>query len=230
VRFIFADGSRFVFPTHGNFTIAMASVFRSLGLTFADVGFVKFNLSFPVLAGFAHYSIVYWVSAPMSTKALAMLPVPVDKAPFFVVAVLPLIAIMCAITVIMAISAMAKNGYESQRGRQQKEPGALAKAGLPAWLDRVQSAQYNTFEACICMICSFYVATGLGLDKVLFAKLASYFLVCRLMYPFMYGFDIDLLRTVFWFCGLYALIMTSFAALFPDTVLPMLGVALGGKK
>ena len=35
---------------------------------------------------------------------------------------------------------------ETQHSRVQKAPGALAKAGMPAWLDRMHAAHYNTFD------------------------------------------------------------------------------------
>jgi len=44
----------------------------------------------------------------------------------------------------MAVSTVASNGYENQHPRQQKAPGK----GMPAWIDRLGAAQYNTFEAC----------------------------------------------------------------------------------
>ena len=143
--------------------------------------------------------------------------------PFFVIAVLPLMAVVLAVIAILGITIFAPKGYESQWSRVQKAPGALATSGLPGWIERVQGAQYNTYEACIHMLCTFYIAQSLNLPSLLFAKLASFFLVCRAVYPIVYALDIDMLRTQAWMTGLYAVSMVAFAALFPDTIMPILG-------
>lgn len=140
---------------------------------------------------------------------------------------MPIIAILCAIVALMAISAIAPTGYQSQKGREQKDLGNLAK--FPGWIGRTQAAQYNTFECCIYMLCSFFVANELGVPKLLFAKLATLLLVLRVIYPFFYASDLDLFRTQAWLTGLYACVLLGFAALFPETVLPMLGEVLGKK-
>jgi len=195
----------------------MASIFRAFGLTFKDVGFVKLNIFFPAMLGVSHLTVTAFCSSGLSAAAVAALPVPAEKVPFFVAAVLPIIAVLCAIVALQTIAAIGTNGYQNQSGREQKY------VELPGWISRVRSAQNNTWEACICMGCCFYVAGGLDLPKPLFAKLATLFLGCRVAYPLFFGLDLDLLRTQCWLIGLYTLLMTAFAALFPDVVLPMLG-------
>ena len=140
---------------------------------------------------------------------------------------MPVIAILCAIIALEALSAVAPKGYQSQIGREQKDISNLAKSGVPQWIGRLQAAQYNTFEACIYMICSFFVASDLGVPKLLFAKVATLFLWLRMIYPVCYATDLDMFRTQIWLTGLYAMVLLGFAALFPDTVLPMLGEQLG---
>lgn len=79
------------------------------------------------------------------------------------------------------------------------------------------------------MLCSFFVASSLehgkdlAVSKLLFAKIATLFLCVRLLYPVCYVLDLDLFRTQLWLTGTYAVAMLSFAALFPETILPMLG-------
>ena len=144
---------------------------------------------------------------------------------------MPVIAILCAIIALEALSAVAPKGYQSQIGREQKDISNLAKSGVPQWIGRLQAAQYNTFEACIYMICSFFVASDLGVPKLLFAKVATLFLLLRMVYPVCYATDLDMFRAQIWLTGLHAMVLLGFAALFPDTVLPMLGEQLGnGKK
>ena len=103
----------------------------------------------------------------------------------------------------MTITAVSPKGYDNQQPRRQKAPGALAAAGSPAGIDRIIAAQYNTFEACTYMLCTFYVGASLSVPKLLFAKLASLILALRLVYPVAYYLDLDLLRTQIWLTGLY---------------------------
>ena len=249
--------------------MSLAALLRDLGITLANVGFMKLNILFPIMLGASHITLTTWCSSSLADDVVGMLPVPIAKIPFFVMAVLPIIAILCAVIVVMALSALAPNGYESQKSRAQKAAGALAAKGLPAWLDRVQAAQvmnspsprqdtvalatssadynmprvwadslfcsslnrqYNTFEACICMLCSFYVASELLLPQALFAKMSTLFLICRLTFPLFYAFDLDFFRTMSWLMGLYTVIMIAFAALFPEAMLPLFGETLVVKK
>jgi len=194
------------------------------------VGFVKLNIFFPPMVGVAHYAVTAWCSSDVSMAAVKQMPVPMEKVPYFVVFIMPIIAIVCALFALQALSAVGPNGYQSQKGREQKDIGALAKSGLPQWIARLQAAQYNTFEACIYMICSFFIASDLGVPKLLFAKIATLFFWLRMIYPVFYATDLDFFRTQAWLTGLYACILLCLAALFPDTVLPMLGEPLGKKK
>ena len=91
-----------------------------------------------------------------------------------------------------------------------------------AWLDRVQQAQYNTWEACICTVSTFYVAASLDLSETLFAKMATLLLLIRVLYPIVYGLDLDFLRTTLWLMGIHTCLMTAFAGLFAESVVPML--------
>ena len=197
-------------------TNALASAFRSAGLSFADVGFLKLNFWFPVLLVVAHLSVVSWCKSSVATSAVAMMPVPPAKVPFFVITAMPIIAIMCTVVALMSVAAIKPKG--TVRGRN----GSLAAQGLPAWLDRVQQAQYNTWEACICTVSTFYVAASLDLSEALFAKMATLLLLIRVLYPIVYGLDLDFLRTTLWLMGIHTCLMTAFAGLFAESVVPML--------
>ena len=201
----------------------MASMMRSMGLSFKDTGFVKLNIWFPPLLAAAHFTVTSWCKSPISVTAMEQLPVPMEKVPYFVAAVMPLLAVFCAIVCAEATAAIGPNGFQSQSPREQK---AL---DTHAWIARLRAAQYNTFEAVQCMLCSFFVASSLehgkdlAVSKLLFAKIATLFLCVRLLYPVCYVLDLDLFRTQLWLTGTYAVAMLSFAALFPETILPMLG-------
>ena len=145
-------------------------------------------------------------ATPHAVPAAAIIPalnlaVPQAKIPLFVIAVMPIIAVLCAVTAIMGITIYSPTGYASHKNREQKAPGNLAAKGMPAWLDRVQGAQHNTWEATMCLLCAVFVAMSSdfpkGFDKVGFlAKLTTCFLLCRVAYPVAYALDIDLLRTL----------------------------------
>ena len=174
------------------------------------------------MLGLAHASVAGFCKGDIGSAAVASMPVPAAKVPLLVAAIMPLLAVVIAIVALEALSAVAPNGYESQRSRSQKAPGAIVAAGNPAWIERVQAAQYNTWEATIGMLAAWFVAKECGLAEDLFAKLATLFLGIRVAYPVVYALDLDLLRTQLWLTGLYATAMVAFAALFPDTVAPLL--------
>ena len=193
----------------------LASAARAAGLTFEDVGFFKLNAWFPVLLVNAHFCVVSWCKSSVATSAVAMMPVPPAKVPFFVITVMPIIAVVCTIVAIQSIAAIKPKGTTRNRS------GSLAAQGLPAWLDRMQQAQYNTWEACIYTVSTFYVAGSLGLQEALFAKMATLFLLIRVLYPVAYALDLDFFRTALWLTGINTCLMTAFAALFPESVVPM---------
>ena len=109
----------------------MASILNSLGLTFRNTGFVKFNLFFPVLVAAAHFTLKASIDAGFSQVVMSKCGVVGKKFPFFVLTMLPVIAIVCAIVAIMGLTIYSKTGYESQNSRAQKDPSALKRAGLP---------------------------------------------------------------------------------------------------
>jgi uncharacterized MAPEG superfamily protein len=102
-----------------------------------------------------------------------------------------------------------------------KDRAALAE--YPT-LFRFQSAHNNTIEALGMMAPSFWVAHALGLEQMLFAKLATLFFLARLIYIFFYASDSDALRTCAFAIGTFSLLACGFGPLFPATVMPLLGV------
>ena len=127
------------------------------------------------------------------------------QVPLFTLFVLPVYAILLSIVALEGLAALAPNGYQSQIGRAAKAPGAIEELGFPGsgWIERVQSAQYNTWESAILAVCCFFVAIEEKLTPSLFSELAALLLVCRLVYPLPYALDVDLVRTQVWLTGLY---------------------------
>ena len=112
----------------------MAETLRSMGLSFKDTGFVKLNTWFPPMLAAAHFTVTSWCKSPISVSAIELLPVPMEKVPYFVIAIMPLLAILCAIIALEATSALAPTGYQSQAPRDQKDYPSDRKVGklLPA--------------------------------------------------------------------------------------------------
>jgi len=202
--------------------MGLGELFRDNGLSLADIGFVKLNVLFPVMLALAHASVAAWVGSGAAAAAVGMMPVDAKALPWFVAAVVPLWAVALSVVALMALAACAPRGYESQRGRAQKAPGMTERLKIPSWIERVQFAQYNTWEGAIAATGAFVCADKVGIPEGLFAELAALFLLLRLFYPVPYALDVDLIRTQVWLTGLYATAMVAFAALFPDTIIPLL--------
>ena len=200
----------------------MASVLNSVGLTLRNIGFVKFNALFPVLVAGAHFSLRAFVDAGLTDEIVARTGVSSKKFPFFVLALLPVIAILCAIVAILGLTIYGKNGYESHQSRAQKEPTNLKRSGVPLWIARVQGAQYNTWETCIFFMCTLYAAQNTGVSDKLITNTSAFVLAMRVVYPFFYAFDLDLFRTMTWYFALQAMVMIGFAGCFPNQILPLL--------
>mmetsp|Transcript_3037 Transcript_3037/g.10147 ORF Transcript_3037/g.10147 Transcript_3037/m.10147 type:complete len:210 (+) Transcript_3037:140-769(+) len=209
--------------------MGIGDLFRAAGLSLADTSFLKLNALFPLMLGGAHMAVVSWVKCPASVVVVEALPVSADKVPMLVVASMPILATMLSVVALECLAAMAPKGYESQRGRAQKAPGAASWASCPAWVERIQWAQYNTWEALMCLLPSLYVAKECALPSPLLAKLCALFLLLRLVYPFAYALDIDLVRTQLWLTGFYATGFISFAALYPEIALPLVDMAAKAK-
>ena len=74
-----------------------ASLCHAAGLTLREAGFVKLNGILTVMMVIMHYTVVGFVTSTWADALVNMMPVPVDKVPFLVIAVLPIIASLCAI-------------------------------------------------------------------------------------------------------------------------------------
>ena len=55
-------------------TLSMASFLRNIGLSFADVGFVKLNIFFGPMLGIAHMTVTNWCKSEMSLATVNQMP------------------------------------------------------------------------------------------------------------------------------------------------------------
>eukprot|EP00308_Calcidiscus_leptoporus_P018301 CAMPEP_0119379976 /NCGR_PEP_ID=MMETSP1334-20130426/54966_1 /TAXON_ID=127549 /ORGANISM="Calcidiscus leptoporus, Strain RCC1130" /LENGTH=192 /DNA_ID=CAMNT_0007399637 /DNA_START=31 /DNA_END=609 /DNA_ORIENTATION=+ len=184
-------------------------------------GFMKVNFLFPPVIAACGAILSYFINSPISLSLVEAMPVPVEKVPFFVAALMPIIVFVSGVVPIMALAAVAPAGYNNETPRQAKSPKALEP--YPT-IFRLQSAHNNTIESMGMMMPAFWVAHTLALEKVLFAKLSVLYLGCRLAFLVFYGINSDCLRTMAFLIGFFSLVTMGFAPLFPATVFPALGV------
>ena len=73
---------------------------------------------------------------------------------------------------------------------------------------------------CIYMLCTLVVCTNLNApSKSVVARTFAYFFLNRVLYPIVYALDLDIVRTLLWFNGLYACTALSLSAVFPGLIL-----------
>ena len=107
--------------------------------------------------------------------------------------------------------------FEVNGVQNQKVPDSVHLS-----MQRIARFARPTGEACIYTVSTFYVAASLDLSEALFAKMATLLLLIRVLYPIVYGLDLDFLRTTLWLMGIHTCLMTAFAGLFAESVVPML--------
>ena len=185
--------------------MTFADKIRAKGFSLADCKFFKLNALFPIMLGLAHATVALWCGSGLAAAVVAAVPIADEKVPLFTIMFIPVYAILLSIVALEGLAALAPNGYQSQIGRAAKAPGAIEELGFPGsgWIERVQSAQYNTWESAILAVCCFFVGIEEKLTPSLFSELAALLLVCRLVYPLPYALDVDLARTQVWLTGLY---------------------------
>ena len=192
------------------------------GLSFMSLsgGFLRLNLTFPLILAACGYSLKWWMASPYSAMALTLLAdkgVPVASVPAFCAACMPMWAFLVNVPVIMGLAA-SKDGFENTMPRNAHSPDKLT--AYPT-LFRFKSAHYNTVEALAMMAPCFWVAQTLKLDEVVFAKLSMLFLTARILYVFCYVLNSDALRTTVFMVSFFCLNAIAFGALFPSSVLPL---------
>lgn len=268
--------------------MGLATYLRSIGLSFADVGFVKLNAFFPVMLGVAHFAVTAWCSSDASIAAVETMPVPMEKGVCkgkrhvlaamqwvdghsgVVFALVAQAARICGISPPFVLLLLMRNGSLSDLpscstilrgaldaghchlmchhrlgGPVRRRPKRLPEPNWPGAKGHLQSRQ--VWRATVD-----WAAAGSPVQHLRGVHLHDLLLLRRVRprrakAPFRqggdpfpsaahglsvcYATDLDMLRTQIWLTGLHAMVLLGFAALFPDTVLPMLGEQLGnGKK
>lgn len=185
---------------------------------------MKLNLVFPPIIAGVGYILKLFVTSPIVESTLKSLPFAVDKIPFIVAAAFPPLIFISGIVPAMGLAALETGGYDNQHPRMMRSAtGAIQK--YPT-LFRMQSAHQNTIECAAMMTPAFWVASTLGLDNLLFAKLASLVLLARVAYFPAYGIGLDALRTCLFALAFFSITAIAFAPIFPNTILPLLGQGL----
>jgi len=190
-------------------------------------GFMKLNLFFPPILALTWYLVKLWVTAPAVGAALESLPFPVAKVPYVVAAAMAPLIFFSGVVPIMGLAAVVPGGYDNVNPRLMKAAGGAL--GQHPVLFRLQSAHLNTAEMAAMAAPAFWVASTLGLESLLFAKLSSLLLLARLLYFPFYAAGLDAVRTFLFAVGFFAISLIGFAPIFPETILPALGQALAKK-
>jgi len=180
-------------------------------------GFLKLNASLPPILAVSAVAIKYYVTSPMSDTVLAFLGVPAAKVPALVGVSISLLAFFVQFPVIMGLA--ATKGYDNSMPRVFKASDSLKEYPV---MFRLQSAHNNTLEFLAMMAPCFWSASTIGLDQLLFAKLSSLILLCRVIYAVAYALDSNLIRTTIFMVGFNAMACIGLAPIFPDTILPLL--------
>ena len=164
-----------------------------------------------------------FLTAPEVEAVLKGLPIATEKIPYVVAAALGPIIFISGLVPIMGLAVVAPDGYDNVNPRMMK-----SAEGMKAYpvLHRLQSAHQNTVECAAMAAPAFWVASTLGLESLLFAKLSALLLLARLAYFPFYAMGLDALRTTIFAVGFFATTLIGFAPIFPETILPLIGQAL----
>ena len=138
------------------------------GLTLSG-GFIKLNLAFPPIIAAGGALLKWFVGAAISDTILAAMPVPIAKIPFFVAATMPVMIFVSGVVPIMGVTLY--KSYDNSLPRKAKSAEGLKD--LPT-IFRFQSAHNNTIEYAGGLMIGLWIATSLGLEQVLYAKLCTH--------------------------------------------------------
>lgn len=192
-------------------------VLSTFGLTLSASSFggvLKGMAFFPVLIVAANVAAIQFVKSPVSDELIKAMPVPVSKVPSLVIVAMVVLAAASGVFVIIGLNLLS-GGYDNSKPRKLKGP-ALADS-YPT-LFRLQSAHNNTFESIIMVTACFWAAAQESLDPLLFAKLALFTLVSRVLYILAYVLDEDFLRTGFFVCAITGITDIGIGAVFPEAL------------
>jgi uncharacterized MAPEG superfamily protein len=165
-------------------------------------------------------AIKFFVVSAFSDSCLAILAasgVPAKNVPMFIAVMMVLVAWLSCFFALGVIAYCKKpEGYDNSMPRLLKNSAEFAKTYPVSY--RLQCAHNNSLEALNFMTPCFWAAHTLGLEEVLFAKLAVMFLFVRLVYIVMYAVDSNGLRTTVFTTGMTILILMVLGGLWPSTL------------
>ena len=153
------------------------------------------------------------LQSSFSDTLLSILPVTTDKVPYFCLFILLFLWIFTRIAVILGLANTRKPGYDNKTPRRTNTVEYLGND-----LYKLQCAHDNTLEAIVVATVASVVASNLDLDSVVFAKLSIFNLVARIVYPYLYVYGPDMVRSIVFAFGFFSSLGIITCSLFPQLI------------
>lgn len=117
------------------------------------------------------------------------------------------------IIVFLGLANNDKSAYDSETPRKSNTVEHLGEA-----LFKLQCAHDNTIETVVVATVAVIAASNLGLDVAIFAKLSMFNLLARAVYPALYVFAPDMIRSLVFTFGFFSSLMIITYSLFPKVI------------
>lgn len=150
----------------------------------------------------------------ISDTLLSLAPVDVKKIPYLNLFITTQIWIFLRLAIPFSLAnASSKSNYDNKTPRKTNTPEHLGDL-----LYKLQCAHENTLEAIVIATVATVTAANLGLDPIVFAKLSTFALMARLVYPYFYVWGPDMIRSIVFSFGFFSSVMAIVYSLFPQLI------------
>jgi len=173
----------------------------------------KLNLILPLQIPVNVAIIATLRKSALSDALLSLAPVSIDKIPYLCLFVLLQIWLLTRIAIVFGLANTTKHGYDNKTPRRTKTVEHMGELFF-----KLQCAHENTLEAIVVATAAAVVASNLGLDPIIFAKLSIFNLLARVVYPFLYAFGPDMIRTIIFTFGFFSSLGIIAYSLFPELI------------
>lgn len=151
------------------------------------------------------------LQSSLSDALLSLVPVTIDKVPYFCLFLLLLLWMFTRIAVVLGTANTRKPGYDNETPRRTNTVEYLGDE-----LYTLQCAHDNTLEAIVVATVASVVASNLDLDPTVFAKLSIFNLLARIAYPYLYVYGPDMVRSFVFSYGFFSSLGIIVYGLFPQ--------------
>ena len=158
-------------------------------------------------------ALLSWPQTALSNVLVEKMPVSVEYIPSFCLLWILTIWLVVQFTYMLGVAAVRPGGYANKNPR-----GMIGDKSL-RWLHRLKCSHENTTECLVWFTATLVLIDKFSLDTMLAAKWSILVMLSRTIYPFMYVFDLDMLRTMVFIAGFFSSFFMALAALFQGTAL-----------